>query len=280
MSRVYNAYIYTLRLPLHLFFLIMLSSPVLLSVIFTGLYLLDLEGLYIPQDHQPHAESLQHHHQIHKTSTSLSLWEVFYVLCGGEDRFKIFIFSLSLSTTFGGTRVEARSPYTLLLANLNTLMAQLIFVFLSGAGGLQLSLSLSSRELWHWFCLWTLTSVEWIAIWFAPSSSSSSAELSYSCVLQHNGNIECSISQVITAFRANPLVTSSTHHKRQIYWAFVQEVASWWEAPQVHTILSFFTILPFPPLHLLLTHLFFCPPWSFKALLQLASRDLQLVLFQ
>jgi hypothetical protein len=26
--------------------------------------------------------------------------------------------------------------------------------------------------------------------------------------------------------------------------------------------------------------LFFCPPWSFKALLQLASRDLQLVLFQ
>jgi len=143
MSRVYNAYIYTLRLPLHLFFLIMLSSPVLLSVIFTGLYLLDLEGLYIPQDHQPHAESLHHHHQIHKTSTSLSLWEVLYVLCGGEDRFKIFIFSLSLSTTFGGTRVEARSPYTLLLANLNTLMAQLIFVFLSGAGGLQLSLSLS-----------------------------------------------------------------------------------------------------------------------------------------
>ncbi|CAK9867701.1 unnamed protein product [Sphagnum jensenii] len=133
MSRVYNAYIYTLRLPLHLFFLIMLSSPVLLSVIFTGLYLLDLEGLYIPQDHETHAESLQHHHQIHKTSTSLSLWEVFYVLCGGEDRFKIFIFSLSLSTTFGGTRVEARSPYTLLLANLNTLMAQLIFVFLSGA---------------------------------------------------------------------------------------------------------------------------------------------------
>jgi hypothetical protein len=47
--------------------------------------------------------------------------------------FKVFIFSLSLSTTFGGTRVEAHSPYALLLANLNTLMAQLIFVFLSGA---------------------------------------------------------------------------------------------------------------------------------------------------
>jgi hypothetical protein len=32
--------------------------------------------------------------------------------------------------------VEARSPYNLLLANLNTLTAQLVFVFLSGAGTL------------------------------------------------------------------------------------------------------------------------------------------------
>ncbi len=70
------------------------------------------------------------------------LWEILYVLCSGKDRFKIF-FSLSLSTTFGGTRVEARSPYTLLLANLNTLMAPLIFVFLSGAGDHQLPLCLS-----------------------------------------------------------------------------------------------------------------------------------------
>ncbi len=71
------------------------------------------------------------------------LWEILYVLCSGKDRFKIFIFSLSLSTTFGDTRVEARSPYTLLPANLNTVMAQLIFVFLSGAGDHQLSLCLS-----------------------------------------------------------------------------------------------------------------------------------------
>lgn len=51
-----------------------------------------------------------------------------------EKGIRIFIFSFSLSTTFGGARVEARSPYALLLANLNTLMAQLMFVFFSGAG--------------------------------------------------------------------------------------------------------------------------------------------------
>lgn len=51
-----------------------------------------------------------------------------------EKGVRIFIFSFSLSTTFGGARVEARSPYALLLANLNTLMAQLMFVFFSGAG--------------------------------------------------------------------------------------------------------------------------------------------------
>lgn len=51
-----------------------------------------------------------------------------------EKGTRIFIFSFSLSTTFGGAIVEARSPYALLLANFNTLMAQLMFVFLSGAG--------------------------------------------------------------------------------------------------------------------------------------------------
>jgi hypothetical protein len=48
--------------------------------------------------------------------------------------FEVFLFSLSLSTTFGGSRLDARSPFCLLVANINTLMAQLMFVFLSGAG--------------------------------------------------------------------------------------------------------------------------------------------------
>lgn len=66
-----------------------------------------------------------------------------------EKSIRIFIFSFSLSTTFGGARVEARSPYALLLANLNTLMAQLMFVFFSGAGKI-LSLFLRSRKSQMW----------------------------------------------------------------------------------------------------------------------------------
>lgn len=107
--RLYNAYIYTLRLPLPVFFLIMFSTPLLLSVVFTAFYLWDVDGLSIPEDQE---------------------WGS---VIAGETRFKVFVFSLSLCTTFGGSGVEARSPYNLLLANLNTLMAQLIFVFLSGA---------------------------------------------------------------------------------------------------------------------------------------------------
>ncbi|CAI5493717.1 unnamed protein product [Closterium sp. Naga37s-1] len=45
----------------------------------------------------------------------------------------VFLYSVSLSTTFGGSPVSAHSPYTLVLANLNTLLAQFLFVFLSGA---------------------------------------------------------------------------------------------------------------------------------------------------
>jgi hypothetical protein len=49
--------------------------------------------------------------------------------------FQLFMFSLSLST---GLQPELAplSPYTLVLANINALIAQLIFVFLSGAGNL------------------------------------------------------------------------------------------------------------------------------------------------
>lgn len=47
--------------------------------------------------------------------------------------FQVFMFSLSLST---GLQPELAplSPYTLVVANVNALIAQLIFVFLSGAG--------------------------------------------------------------------------------------------------------------------------------------------------
>ncbi|CAK9856215.1 unnamed protein product [Sphagnum jensenii] len=136
---IYNIYLHALQLSLPLFFLIMLSSPILLSIPFTGFFMLDIEGLYIPADDQ-RPES---NHGIissswswwnnNNSSSSSSLDQTPAGLTTAEMCFKVFIFSLSLSTTFGGTRVEARSPYALLLANLNTLMAQLIFVFLSGA---------------------------------------------------------------------------------------------------------------------------------------------------
>ncbi|GJP84301.1 hypothetical protein CLOP_g14362 [Closterium sp. NIES-67] len=44
-----------------------------------------------------------------------------------------FLFALSLCTTFGGSPLQVLSPSALLLANLLTLLAQLLFVFLSGA---------------------------------------------------------------------------------------------------------------------------------------------------
>lgn len=43
-----------------------------------------------------------------------------------------YVFRLSLSTTFGGSPVVAHSPFCLLVANVNTLVAQFLFVFLSG----------------------------------------------------------------------------------------------------------------------------------------------------
>lgn len=85
--------------------------------------MVDIEGLSIPEDRE----------------WGRRKWCASLFGLASETHFKVFIFSLSLSTTFGGTGVEARSPYNLLLANLNTLMAQLIFVFLSGAGKLNAS---------------------------------------------------------------------------------------------------------------------------------------------
>lgn len=54
--------------------------------------------------------------------------------------FQIFMFSLSLSTGLQ-PEIAPLSPYTLVLANFNALFAQLIFVFLSGAGIILLSMS-------------------------------------------------------------------------------------------------------------------------------------------
>lgn len=130
LDKVYDVYIYILRLPLPLFVLITFSSPLVLSILFTGFYLLDAEGFQVPEG-------------------VAEVWWDGVVPGFVEKSIRIFIFSFSLSTTFGGARVEARSPYALLLANLNTLMAQLMFVFFSGAGKI-LSLFLRSRKSQMW----------------------------------------------------------------------------------------------------------------------------------
>jgi hypothetical protein len=91
----------------------MFSSPIVLGILFMGLYLLDMDRLYIPKDQASQQKS--------------SLVDSLFGLAG-KDQFKIFIFSLLLSTLLGFTRVDVRSSYNLLVANLNTLLVQLIFV--------------------------------------------------------------------------------------------------------------------------------------------------------
>ncbi len=130
--------IYVLLLPLHLLFLIMFSSLIVLRILFMCLYLLDMDRLYIPKDQASQQ----------KSSLVDSLFEL-----AGKDQFKIFIFSLLLSTLLGFTRVDMRSSYNLLVANLNTLLAQLIFVFISGAGNSELSSSYVPAPLLHLFNL-------------------------------------------------------------------------------------------------------------------------------
>eukprot|EP00897_Mesotaenium_endlicherianum_P007422 jgi/Mesen1/6708/ME000344S05988 len=132
LMQMFHLYVLMLRVPVPIFCLCLLSGPLLLSLCFTQLYMLDTDGLYIPPD---------------------SEWARGGALCEAVEswvgilRVRVFLFSFSLSTTFGGARVEARSPYALLVANVNTLCAQLLFVFLSGAVFQRLSQP-SSPVLW------------------------------------------------------------------------------------------------------------------------------------
>ncbi|KAI5081936.1 hypothetical protein GOP47_0001679 [Adiantum capillus-veneris] len=110
-------YVAFLKMPICYFSIGVLFAPVVLGLLFTPLYLLDVEGLtfngVVPND-----------------ATMGS-----YV--GAKEQFltflNVFLYALSLSTTFGGSPIDAHSPFCLLLANINTLMAQFLFVFLSGA---------------------------------------------------------------------------------------------------------------------------------------------------
>eukprot|EP00250_Pteridium_aquilinum_P008826 c18238_g1_i3 orf=675-2492(+) len=110
-------YVACLKLPIGLFLVGVFLAPLILGLLFTPLYLIDVDGLsfngVVPED----------------ATTS--------PLVSAKQRclafLNIFLYALSLSTTFGGAPVAARSPFCLLVANVNTLMAQFLFVFLSGA---------------------------------------------------------------------------------------------------------------------------------------------------
>ncbi|XP_024366815.1 uncharacterized protein [Physcomitrium patens] len=120
-SEIYDFYIYMLKKPLPEFACAMFAAPVLLSVVFTFLYLPDVKGLALDDTARSFFSSDS---PGEATATGLSLsWDTLFV---------IFMFSLSLSTGLQ-PEIAPLSPYTLVLANVNALFAQLIFVFLSGA---------------------------------------------------------------------------------------------------------------------------------------------------
>lgn len=106
------------QMPPPYFLVFLLSCPLLLSLCFSFLYLLDPSGL------EPSARS-------HFFSASPLEQRMAELL--GPHLLLTFFYSLSIATTMGGGPMEARSPFCLLVANLETLCAQLIFVFLSGA---------------------------------------------------------------------------------------------------------------------------------------------------
>ncbi|KAH7447377.1 hypothetical protein KP509_01G104000 [Ceratopteris richardii] len=118
LSIIYDFYIFMLKQSLFEFLLGMIAAPVLLSMIFTILYLPEFSGLALDENVKAFMQDSD------QTGLGLKLsWQTV---------FQVFMFSVSLST---GLQPELSpfSPYTLVVANLNALFGQLIFVFLSGA---------------------------------------------------------------------------------------------------------------------------------------------------
>ncbi|MCO5587945.1 hypothetical protein L7F22_041898 [Adiantum nelumboides] len=110
-------YVAFLKMPIGHFLVGVLFAPLILGLLFTPLYLLDVDGLsfngIVPEDAT--------------TNPLVSAKQRFLAFLN------VFLYALSLSTTFGGAPVAAESPFCLLVANVNTLLAQFLFVFLSGA---------------------------------------------------------------------------------------------------------------------------------------------------
>eukprot|EP00850_Spirogloea_muscicola_P008068 SM000042S15335 [mRNA] locus=s42:470236:475398:+ [translate_table: standard] len=128
LARIQDFYAYMLKVPFLQFAAGMFAAPVALSVGFTCLYLLDLQGLALDETAQKYVEDViqgaDSHRDVMLEGGGLTLnW---YTL------FQILMFSLSLATGLQ-PEVVPLTPYTLVLANMNALIAELVFVFLSGA---------------------------------------------------------------------------------------------------------------------------------------------------
>ncbi|XP_024541558.1 uncharacterized protein LOC112350126 isoform X2 [Selaginella moellendorffii] len=118
MTVIYDLYLYILKKPGLDFVLGMFAAPVAVSMFFTLLYLPQLQGLDFASN-------------VVQYSSSSKFFEHGLEL-DWEAVFRVLMFSISLST---GLQPELTplTPYTLVVANINALVAQLLFVFLSGA---------------------------------------------------------------------------------------------------------------------------------------------------
>eukprot|EP00246_Nothoceros_aenigmaticus_P012068 TRINITY_DN3573_c0_g1_i1.p1 TRINITY_DN3573_c0_g1~~TRINITY_DN3573_c0_g1_i1.p1 ORF type:complete len:682 (-),score=135.45 TRINITY_DN3573_c0_g1_i1:191-2236(-) len=124
LGALYNFYIFMMKKPLPEFSLGMVAAPILNSLIFTVLYLPEFEGLALDETARQFFEMKGGTADFNGDSPSLQLsWSTL---------FQVFMFSLSLSTGLE-PELSPLSPYTLVVANVNALVSQLLFVFLSGA---------------------------------------------------------------------------------------------------------------------------------------------------
>ncbi|CAM6043634.1 unnamed protein product [Sphagnum compactum] len=112
-------YVACLKMPMGRFLLGVFLAPVALGLLFTPVFCLDMAGLSYD------GMSLAQLHAAESSVAATRRWCTVLI--------NVFLYALSLSTTFGGSPVTALSPFCLLVANVNTLMAQFLFVFLSGA---------------------------------------------------------------------------------------------------------------------------------------------------
>ncbi|CAI5466546.1 unnamed protein product, partial [Closterium sp. Yama58-4] len=151
LTRLSHGYNWLLRLNNVAFVLLIMASPVLLALLFTPLFLSLASGFAFPPD-SPEFESLDLHTILYSPlAPPLDQWErasragpVAVAACwvcaalmrAGQWLYvalHFFLFTLSLCTTFGGSPLQVLSPPALVLSNILTLLAQLNFVFLSGA---------------------------------------------------------------------------------------------------------------------------------------------------